>query len=79
MQQAMDNLFAVLADVGMTRSDIVKLTVFSADSSEAAIQSYRDVRDTMLGDHAPAALYASVIGFTHPDFLVEVEAIAAAV
>ncbi|MGB0845013.1 MAG: RidA family protein [Alphaproteobacteria bacterium] len=75
--QAMANLQLVLADVGMSLNDIVKLTVYSAVDTNEAIESYRKVRDETLVDHKPAALYATVTGFTHPEFLVEIEAVAA--
>ena len=78
MEQAMANIFAILEDVGMTSSDIVKLSVFATSACEETVSAYREIRDRMLGEHAPAALFAAVTGFTHPDFLVEIEAVAAA-
>lgn len=79
MEQAMGNLFAVLEEAGMAPSDIVKLTVLSSVHDEKSVNAYRDIRDRMLGAHAPAALFAAVSGFTHSGFLVEIEAVAAAI
>lgn len=79
MKQAMKNLFAVLEEAVMAPSDIVKLTVLSSVHDEASVSAYRDIRDRMLGDHTPAALFVAVSGFTHPGFLVEIEAVAAAI
>jgi enamine deaminase RidA (YjgF/YER057c/UK114 family) len=38
---------------------------------------YRTLRDQWCGGHAPAATYLVVAGLAHPDFLVEIEAVAA--
>ena len=78
MRHAMSNLFAVLEAADMAPSDIVKVTVLSTANDGQTVEAYRRVRDELLGDHAPAALFASVTGFTQPDFLVEIEAVAAA-
>lgn len=79
MAQAMRNVFAVLAAAQMERSDLVKLTVFATDAGPETVAAYRTIRDQMLGDHAPAALFAAVSAFAHPDYLVEIDAVAAAV
>lgn len=76
-EQAMINLEAVLSEAGMTTGNLVKLTVLSVVNDDEAIQAYREIRDERIASHAPAALFAVVTAFTHPDILVEVEAIAA--
>lgn len=76
-EQAMRNLEAVLADAEMSTKDLVKLSVFSAVDTEEAITAYREVRDQRVQGRAPAALFAIVSAFSHPDILVEVEAVAA--
>lgn len=77
MRQAMANLMAVLREANMGVGDIVKLTVLAIANDPATVASYRNVRDELLGEHAPAALFAAVSGFTQPEFLVEIEAVAA--
>lgn len=78
MRQAMHNVKAVLAEAEMSIPDIVKLTVFVTLDDSTTVESYRRIRDEILGDTAPASLYAVVSSFTNKDFLVEIEAVAAA-
>lgn len=76
-EQAMLNLEAVLAEAEMTTENLVKLTVLSAVADDEAVRAYREIRDERITSNAPAALFTVVTAFTHPDILVEVEAIAA--
>jgi len=76
-EQAMINLEAVLSEAEMTTDSLVKLTVLSTVADDEAINAYREIRDQRMKNHAPAALFSIVTAFTHPDILVEVEAIAA--
>jgi enamine deaminase RidA (YjgF/YER057c/UK114 family) len=46
-------------------------------TSPEALAVYRTLRDEWLEGHAPTATYLVVAGLAHPDFLVEIEAIAA--
>ncbi|RLQ89080.1 RidA family protein [Notoacmeibacter ruber] len=78
MATAMANVFKILDEADMSPSDIVTLRVFAADNGPETVESYRRLRDTMMGDHAPAALFVAVDGFTNPAFRVEIEAVAAA-
>ena len=76
LEQAWHNIFALLADAGMSKDDLVKVTVFLTD--KAYVQAYREVRDRMLGGPVPASTLLIVAGLASPDFLVEIEAVAAA-
>ncbi|MEO0914060.1 MAG: RidA family protein, partial [Pseudomonadota bacterium] len=71
------NITAILAEAEADPSHIVKLTAFVTDRAHMA--GYMAARDAWFGASPPA--YAStlliVAGFTLPEFLVEVEAIAA--
>lgn len=78
MRQAMGNLFAVLAEAGMTPANLVKLTVYAKPGDPETVNLYRTIRDELLIVHAPAALFLFVSGFSQPKFLVEIDAIAAA-
>jgi len=71
MERCWLNLFAVLAAAGMTKRDLVKITVFV--TRDDATARYRLIRDRMLEGHAPAASYLVVAGLASPMFLVEIE------
>jgi enamine deaminase RidA (YjgF/YER057c/UK114 family) len=78
--QAFRNLGAALAAVGCTPRDLVKLTVFVRDMSGLA--SYRKARDRFLGattpPAAPAITLVEVSRLFADEFLIEIEAVAAA-
>ena len=71
MERCWFNLFAVLEDAGMTKRDLVKITVFVTQSDAA--DRYREIRDRVLEGHAPTATYVVVAGLASPDLLVEIE------
>ncbi|MDH3772222.1 MAG: RidA family protein, partial [Nitrospirota bacterium] len=68
--------FAILDSAGMTRQDLVKVTVYLTRTED--IGRYRDVRDRMLQGAEPASTLLIVAGLASPDWLVEIEAVAAA-
>lgn len=76
MERALLNLLAVLAADGMAVGNLVKITVFITRTDDVA--AYREIRDRLLGGHAPAATLLVVAGLAHPDYLVEIEGMAAA-
>jgi 2-iminobutanoate/2-iminopropanoate deaminase len=78
MELAMENVFAILTDAGMSRCDLTMLRVFAAGNDPETVDAYRRVRDSFLGGHAAAALFVAVSGFSDRSFLVEIEAVAAA-
>ncbi len=71
MERCWLNLFAVLEDAGMSKRDLVKITVFVTQSDATA--RYREIRDRVLEGHAPTATYVVVAGLASPDLLVEIE------
>jgi enamine deaminase RidA (YjgF/YER057c/UK114 family) len=75
--QCFANLDAILAGAGMGRADIVRLSAFVTDRAHMA--GYMAARDAWLAgvDHLPASTLVIVSGFTRPEFLVEVEVLAA--
>jgi enamine deaminase RidA (YjgF/YER057c/UK114 family) len=75
LEQAFANLFAVLAAAGMSRKDLVKLTVLLTAADQVGL--YRVVRDRCLDGALVASTLLIVAGLASPDFLVEVEAVAA--
>ena len=69
------NLKAVLKAADMGLEDVVKITVFLTRPEDLA--KYRDVRDRHLGKARPAWTLVFVSRLAHPNFLVEIEAVAA--
>jgi enamine deaminase RidA (YjgF/YER057c/UK114 family) len=76
IEQAWRNLLNVLQAGDMGPHDLVKVTIFLVD--RAHLQTLRDIRDAMLQGAAPASTLIYVAGLANPDWLVEIEAIAAA-
>ena len=69
------NIVAVLADSGLGVADLVKVTTFLTDRAQRAKNA--EVRGRYLGEVRPAQTLLFVSGLTLPEYLVEVEAIAA--
>lgn len=66
---------AILQAGGMDYSDIVRVTAFVTKREDMA--AYMSVRDRYVSDPLPVSTLYIVTGFSRPEFLVEVEAIAA--
>ena len=77
--QVFRNLSAALQSVGCTASNLVKLTVFLRDMDH--LLAYREARNrffaTVTPPAAPAVTLVEVSKLYGPDFLIEIEAIAA--
>jgi len=69
------NVFARLAQAGMTPDDLVKVTIFLSDRRYRAENAA--VRREMLGDRTPA-LTIIITGIYAEEWLLEIEAVAAA-
>jgi 2-iminobutanoate/2-iminopropanoate deaminase len=76
IDQALANLGRALAAHHMDASHVVKVTVLLTD--RALVAPWRARRDVFFGIHAPASTLMIVAGLAHPDYVVEVEAEAAA-
>ena len=74
--QALANLGAVLAAHGMGPANIAKMGVFLTD--RAVIPIWREERERLLGQLAPASTLLIVAGLADPRFVFEVEAEAVA-
>jgi 2-iminobutanoate/2-iminopropanoate deaminase len=70
------NIAAVLRDAGMSMADLVRINAYVV--SRDHLKGYMSVRDEYIGDPPPASTLMIVSGFSRPEFLVEVEVIAAA-
>ena len=77
--QVFRNLSVALQSVGCTASDLVKLTVFLRDMGH--LPTYREARNrffaTVTPAAAPAVTLVEVSRLYGPEFLIEVEAVAA--
>lgn len=69
------NLQALLAAAGMQVTDIVKLTAYVVGAHN--YPAYAAARSRILGDHKPAATAVCVSALLKPEWLLEVEMIAA--
>jgi 2-iminobutanoate/2-iminopropanoate deaminase len=76
IEQAWRNVLSVLEAAGMGPRDLVKVTTFLI--SRADLLTARAVRDRMLQGAAPASTLIFVPGLASPDWLVEIEGVAAA-
>ena len=70
------NIAAILGEAELDLSDIVRINAYVTAREHMA--GYMAVRDRHVSDPPPASTLMIVAGFTRPEFLVEVEAIAAA-
>jgi enamine deaminase RidA (YjgF/YER057c/UK114 family) len=69
------NIGEILAAAGMGITDIVQLNMLLTDRDDAA--GARAVRDEALGDHRPASTLMFVAGLARPEWLIEIDFIAA--
>jgi enamine deaminase RidA (YjgF/YER057c/UK114 family) len=70
------NIAAVLKQAGMSFADLVRINAFV--SGREHLQGYMRVRDQYIADPPPASTLIIVSGFSRPEFLIEIEVIAAA-
>ena len=77
MEQTWKNVLAALADADMGPHDLVKVTGYLTRPNEVPL--YRQVRNALLDGAQPASTLILVAGLAHPDWLVEIEALAAKV
>ena len=76
-EQAMANVEALLAAAGMDRGNIVKLTYLVTRTGDfAALGRLR--RERWASSESPAVTAIAVAGLARPEYLVEIEAVAAA-
>ncbi len=76
MEAAWRNVLAILDSAGMGAGDLVKVTAYLTRAEDTGL--YRQVRDRMLAGAEPASTLLVISALAHPDWLVEIEAVAAA-
>ncbi len=75
-RQVYTNLQTLLKNQGASFKDVVKQNIYTTRPNE--IQTIRNVRDEFLGDRKlPASTLVVVAALASPDFLIEIEMIAA--
>ena len=73
--QIFDNLRAVLASAGATLNDVVKLTTYTTNVAYRA--KIAEVRGRYFTTYFPPNTFVVVAGLATPDYLLEIEAVAA--
>jgi len=74
-EQCFRNVAAILAEAGMGLGDVVRINAHVGAREHLA--GYMRVRDRLVADPPPASTLMIVAGFARPEFLVEVEVVAA--
>ena len=69
------NIEGVLAGAGMGIADIVQLTMLLVSRDD--LPTARAIREEFLDGHRPASTLLFVAGLAHPDWLIEVDFVAA--
>jgi 2-iminobutanoate/2-iminopropanoate deaminase len=76
--QAFANLAAVVAAAGGSLADVIKVTVYVGEDYALHRDELREVRSRHFAEPPyPASTLVQVAGFANPDYLIEVEAVAA--
>ena len=73
--QVHENIKAILAAEGATMADIVKVTVYVTDIR--AFDDIADIREGYFPSDGPASVICEVSALAWPEFMIEVEAVAA--
>ncbi len=76
MEAAWRNVLAILESAGMGPGDLVKVNAYLTRAEDTGL--YREVRNRMLAGAEPASTLIVISALAHPDWLVEIEAVAAA-
>lgn len=78
-QQVFENLGLALASAGAAFAQVIKLTIFVVNYQPAHRAAIVEVRDQFIArDHPPASTLVGVQALARPEFLIEIEALAAA-
>lgn len=69
------NVAAILAEAGLDFGHVVRINAFVTGREH--LPQYMDVRNALFGEPYPASTLMIVSGFARPEFVVEIEVIAA--
>jgi enamine deaminase RidA (YjgF/YER057c/UK114 family) len=70
------NIAAILGEAGLTLAHVIRVNAYV--TAREHLKGYMAVRDRLVGTPPPASTLMIVSGFARPEFLVEVEVVAAA-
>ena len=73
-RQVCENLRAAMRAAGGSLADIMRVDVYIRDMQ--GFKDIHDIRREYFGPNPPASTMVAVAGFTHPDMLIEINAIA---
>jgi 2-iminobutanoate/2-iminopropanoate deaminase len=73
---AMENLQMVIEAAGASMKDVIKLNTYVTDMAEFQKKT-RDIRRTYFSQNFPASTLVEVKSLARPEFMVEIEAVAA--
>lgn len=73
-RQVFDSIKKLVEAGGGTLANVVKINTYVTDVKNRA--EYRAVRDEFFGSKGPASTMVQVSALAHPDYLIEVEAVA---
>ena len=76
IEECWAKIFAILDSAGMEKENLIKVTGFLTRPDDIGL--FRQVRDRLMEGHEPASTLVIVAGLANPDWLVEIEAVAAA-
>ena len=74
-KMVMENLRLALAEGGAALKDVVKVTIFICNPND--VPKARAILQEYFGDNPPASTLCVLRGLANPNFLLEIEAIAA--
>jgi enamine deaminase RidA (YjgF/YER057c/UK114 family) len=74
-KMVMQNLINALAAGGAKISDVTKITIYICNPHD--VPKARGILQTYFGEHPPGSTLCILRGLAHPNFLLEIEAIAA--
>ncbi len=76
IEECLAKIFAILDSAGMEKGNLIKVTGFLTRPEDIGL--FREVRDRLMEGSEPASTLVVVAGLANPDWLVEIEAVAAA-
>ena len=74
--QVFSNVGRALSAAGARPEQVTKITIFVVDYRREHLPAIEAGRVALFGDHKPADTLVGVEALSHPDYLIEVEAIA---
>lgn len=75
-RQVFSNVGRALAAAGARPEQVAKITIFVVGYRREHLPAIEEGRMALFGDHKPADTLVGVEALSHPDYLIEVEAVA---